>query len=39
VCLSFYETQYVGYIGGKFDDFGYDVAVDSAGNAYVTGYT
>jgi len=30
---------YVGYIGGTGDDFGYGIAVDGAGNAYVTGYT
>src|SRR2546426_171161 len=30
---------YAGYIGGAGQDFGRGVAVDSAGNAYVTGYT
>ncbi|NOT56021.1 MAG: hypothetical protein HOP18_15590, partial [Deltaproteobacteria bacterium] len=30
---------YAGYIGGQYGDFGYGIAVDSAGNAYVTGYT
>jgi len=30
---------YAGYIGGGQGDWGRDIAVDSAGNAYVTGYT
>jgi len=30
---------YCGYIGGEGDDFAYGVAVDSAGNAYITGET
>lgn len=28
---------YAGYIGGDDDDFGYGIAVDGAGNAYVSG--
>ncbi len=30
---------YAGYIGGAGNDFGAGIAVDGAGNAYVTGYT
>ncbi len=30
---------YAGYIGGSGDDEGYGIAVDNAGNAYITGYT
>ena len=30
---------YCGFIGGSADDYGRDVAVDGAGNAYFTGYT
>jgi hypothetical protein len=30
---------YCGYIGGSEDDFGYGVAVDASGSAYVTGET
>ena len=30
---------YAGYIGGDDEDYGQRIAVDAAGNAYVTGYT
>ncbi len=30
---------YSTYLGGRFDDFGSAIAVDAAGNAYVTGFT
>jgi len=30
---------YATYLGGSDSDFGYDLAVDSAGNAYIGGYT
>jgi beta-propeller repeat-containing protein len=30
---------YSTYLGGKQADFGYDIAVDGSGNAYVTGFT
>lgn len=33
------ELIYSTYLGGSDDDAGYGIAVDHAGNAYVTGYT
>ncbi len=33
------KLLYCGYIGGWDDDYGYGIAVDGSGNAYVTGYT
>jgi hypothetical protein len=34
-----YSLVYSTYLGGNGDDSGYGIAVDSAGNAYITGYT
>jgi hypothetical protein len=31
--------QYLTYLGGQRDDYGYGIALDSSGDAYVAGYT
>ncbi|MGO4881135.1 MAG: SBBP repeat-containing protein [Bryobacteraceae bacterium] len=31
--------QYVTYLGGQRDDYGYGIVLDSAGDAYIAGYT
>jgi len=31
--------EYCGYIGGAGNDYGYGIAVDALGSAYITGYT
>jgi len=33
------EIVYSTYLGGSGDDYGYDIAVDGSGSAYMTGYT
>ncbi|HEY5042053.1 MAG TPA: SBBP repeat-containing protein [Verrucomicrobiae bacterium] len=36
---DFSSLLYSTYLGGKADDFGYGIAVDAAGSAYITGQT
>jgi photosystem II stability/assembly factor-like uncharacterized protein len=31
--------QYLTYLGGQRDDYGYGIALDASGNAYIAGYT
>ena len=39
VSASGEELLYAGFLGGLADDYGRDIAVDSEGNAYITGWT
>src|SRR5207244_5931278 len=39
VTASGTSLAYCGYIGGRIYDVGFDIAVDSVGNAYITGQT
>jgi hypothetical protein len=39
VSASGNSLLYCGYVGGKYEDKGYAIAVDGAGSAYITGFT
>jgi hypothetical protein len=39
VAASGASLSYAGYVGGSGDERGWDIAVDTTGSAYITGYT